>query len=1451
LSRRSTILSPAGHDGTSQRGRHLPALDPKSVAIDERGHVELLEFVQAFADRLRFFDVDDSGDAIRDAGSWSAFARRDDVSSADIVAYMADPQRFDGDRARWLGRPHFALLLTFLELLGHARDQLNGLTGRHLDHYYREVLRMVPAPAVADRAAVVFRLAAGVAQVRLPAGTALQAGRDSTGVPRIYRTELEVYVSRARVASLRAIHVHRRITGISDIRRDRGLSAREAFERTLAIALGDPRPGDPVPPWAGTPVNLEFVHSLRPLLEFSNKNLFLEHHELRKLMQLVRRRDAADREWAEINRLLGVANPAKPRDFAQNLAQVVGPLDFKADELPDVDDIDELFERRTDPDVRKYIDKKLVAIGFDKFVALMVIKRRIDAEWAEINRVLERIGRGRRHLLAWDLDPADPTAFAANLANALIDPPPWPWGTKSIDEYEATVRKLEAHLSMTAERLARLAAFAEQAEPDEAAWSDLDRILADAHREKTYAARRRKLAAIRGVHDDIAGFDATVAFALGRQQEPPGWTDARGLLLQYVDRGQVDLLDHFRRQLVEPATAWLFGWVDVDRVLELAQRWVEGLPEPVARRIEWRNLHAYDDATAVHDDPTSPRWRTFGRNPPVTDEAHPPIATIGWALRSPVLALSQGKRTLALTFGFLGDGFDLASFVRGLGLTPGAFDEAGLRAALAGALQIEASCAAGWVPLALTGAQVVAGGPGKDYWSLRGVLRALDEDRPALRLVLQADATVPPLAPLAKSGEPWPALRLTLRQRWDQAAHEWITSYTPFAALRIAAVHLRVDVEGLVDLQLQHDDRALDPRKPFEPFGSRPAVGSRLYLGHPELVRGRLDLLRFDIEWMGLPARLKAHYLNYPGVTGGGSFIVRMTLVDRNLDVRLADAPLFEDNAQNATKPACSLLIPDVPAALAATSPGYAYERRLEVGQVPAADLRTASRHLRWELTPNDFGHAIHPSLAATKARALAVKIATNTLGNEDPENYRVDAPYTPKIQRLSVAYGTSIEIDPRATGGDDRVLHVHPFGVCPIDGADARFFPDYAQAGELYIGLHALAPPQRLALLFQLAEGTSNPDLERAPVVWSYLDGDRWVDLGDGGMLGDSTRGLSNSGIVEVVLPVVAPGTRLPAGLFWLRATIPRDPDSVCDTVAILAQATTARFDDHGNAPDHHEQPLPVGSIDRLAVPNPRIASVEQPYTSFGGMPAERAEQFHTRVSERLRHKQRALSPWDYERLVLQRFGQIYRAKCLSAGAARRRYAEPGDVDLIVIPDVRQQRPSDVFAPKAPADLLVDIEAYMRDRSPAAAAVRVRNAQYVAVMVRLGVKFTPGADEGFAKKQLNDDLVRFLSPWAFDEGAELVIGGRIYASSILDFVDRRDYVDYIAELKLFRSVDGEQFDMVPPEVVDYHVGADRPDQVLVAARQHHIDIISELGYQQASFTGINYMKVELDFIVG
>ena len=1421
MSRRSSKLSPGERDGTSQQWRSMAALDPGSIAIDERRPADLLEFVRAFTAQLRFFSADADDGVPRDTGTWAGFAG-DDLSIADIQAYVRDPERFTGERARWLARPHFALLLTFLELLGRYRDLQDGLVRRHLEHYYRDVLRLRPEPAEPDRVAAIFSLAARAEDAFVPAGTALEAGRDGADNPRIYRSERDLWVSRARVAELRSVYIHRRITRLPDVRKQPRVTGPEVFEQLLDIALGEPNPGDAAPQWARA------IKAAGPLLRFTSASLQLRPHELRALMLLVRRRAAADFEWAEINRLLGV----------------IGPLDFAAAGLPQVRSVDDLYELRGEPDVAEFIATRLVKLGPERFAALMKIKRRIDAEWAEIGRYLEKIGRGRRNDRTWRLAPADPTAFASNLAAALASNIVWPAGLAGIDAYEAKIRELEAQYAMSAEQLLRVVGFAEAPPPPaDPRWRELEEILEGAHREKFHAARRARLAAARGPANDVAALDAEVTAVLGAAQ---GWPEARAALLRALGATHVAVLDRFREQFSDPAAPRPYTWADVDRVLELAACVVAGVPEPVAERAVWRNLHVLADATAARSDDGA-RWQLFGRRPPDADRDRPPPPSLGWALRSPMFALSQGTRTLTLTLG-LRD-LDRGALLRGLGLGSGEQDPGKLRDAFAAALRVDVAGANGPVELTLTRVRIAGGTPGDDYSACIAAPRTDGVDRPALQLELSAPPQLGKIAAPADQGAP--TLRLTLRQRWD--VDEWITTYAPFEPLVLTAVHVRVDVAGLTDLRLQHEDRELDPKKPSEPFGPRPVAGTRLRIWHPELAGPGLTALKLDLTWMGLPRGLKAHYRGYPGISGGADFKASVWLFDQERELLLLPTtPLFHDDGdQTAREQTITIL---------EVAPGPEHDRQLALLAVhaprplaaPGRDLRTADRHLVVELL-TDFGHAVHPTLTATKARELAIGLSKATVKPEQAGDFTIEAPYTPTLLRLAATYRRELALDLTplrsapdvgAVDREHRLLHIHPFGEAALDRGEPRLFPRYDGAGELYIGLADADTPQKLSLLLQLAEGTSDPDRPAATISWSALDGDEWRPLA-AGTLHDSTRGLINTGIVELDLPSLAAATRLPGDLTWLRVSAVREPASVCDAVAVRAQAVMLRFDDHGNDPGHYAAPLAVGQIERLAEPDPRIAEVTQPYTSFGGRPAEAPETFYTRVSERLRHKQRALTTWDHERLVLHAFPQIYKAKCFRADDQG-----PGGVDVIVINDIRKALPADALAPRAPADLLADIQAYLAARAPGSARIRVRNARYRAVKLRLSVCFQPAQDQRRAAARLQDDLRRFLSPWAYDDGAELMIGGRIYASSIVDYIERLDYVDYVAGLELTRSDDGLRFEPVAPTAEDYHVATDRPDQVLVSARAHDITAVTEQDTQQPLSTGIEYMRVDLDFLV-
>ncbi|MEO8960803.1 MAG: hypothetical protein ABI325_02915, partial [Ginsengibacter sp.] len=57
--------------------------------------------------------------------------------------------------------------------------------------------------------------------------------------------------------------------------------------------------------------------------------------------------------------------------------------------------------------------------------------------------------------------------------------------------------------------------------------------------------------------------------------------------------------------------------------------------------------------------------------------------------------------------------------------------------------------------------------------------------------------------------------------------------------------------------------------------------------------------------------------------------------------------------------------------------------------------------------------------------------------------------------------------------------------------------------------------------------------------------------------------------------------------------------------------------------------------------------------------------------------------------------------------------------------------------------------------------------------------------DESFYKKLLNNEIEKFLCPWAFADGKEISFGGKISKSTLLNFVEERPYVDFVTCFKM------------------------------------------------------------------
>ncbi|MGL5891333.1 MAG: baseplate J/gp47 family protein, partial [Bacteroidia bacterium] len=316
------------------------------------------------------------------------------------------------------------------------------------------------------------------------------------------------------------------------------------------------------------------------------------------------------------------------------------------------------------------------------------------------------------------------------------------------------------------------------------------------------------------------------------------------------------------------------------------------------------------------------------------------------------------------------------------------------------------------------------------------------------------------------------------------------------------------------------------------------------------------------------------------------------------------------------------------------------------------------------------------------------------------------------------------------------------------------------------------------------------------------------------------------------------------------------------------------------GNDPAHLNAALAASSVKGMLNDDDGLRSAVQPYASFGGHPEETAESFRIRVSERLRHKQRAITIWDYEHLVLEAFPSVFRAKAINhthmetaTNLSPAIYSEtaPGHAGIVLVADLRNKNAVNPLRPRLPLLTLEKVKAFLQAIMPPLAKVHVRNPYFEEIQLSFDVKFKPGFDISFYSKQLQTDIRNYLAPWLSGK-AEISFGGRIHKSAVIDMIDELPYVDYVTCFKMNQL----RSDLALPNLTDIETAEPtRAASVLTSAVLHAVTVLetetcdcpdndvknpfpqpgTEMGTcgndQEDLSDGISFDIINNDFIVG
>lgn len=688
---------------------------------------------------------------------------------------------------------------------------------------------------------------------------------------------------------------------------------------------------------------------------------------------------------------------------------------------------------------------------------------------------------------------------------------------------------------------------------------------------------------------------------------------------------------------------------------------------------------------------------------------------------------------------------------------------------------------------------------------------------------------------------------------------------------------IEVEVTGITSMILENDFGTINPKKPFTPFGSLSDKNSNFYIQHEETFSKRLKEFSLEVDWKNIPdTDLTDYYANYNESGNGNSDFTALagfkdgySWQEKSKSVQLFNS----SNAQSSTtwtftNPAFPVLFPYfvlpyiyTPIAI---NPGKSVQQAVSnnisfllpqfSSLQPKINLSQAKISLSTtQLLYKPVLYALLNVYKDIRQGQLQLRLNHSFLFKEYREKYAAEImrysrdggtlklpaePFAPEIQSIRLSYtattartgfsgtnlndyaGEEIEFFQYGAFGQMRehayTRSKHKF----LNNNLVKLVPEYVAEGNLFVGLSNLNAENSVCVLFQVAEGSANPEKPKVAGDWSVLCDNYWKPLNNEDFIFDTTNEFLKSGVVKIVIPKEATTTNtlMPNGLLWLKISIPKDSDGVCQLLDVQSNAAITIFDNQDNDPMHLQNALPVATITKLKNDNGAIKKVSQPYSSFGGRMKENDQSFYIRASERLRHKERSIALWDYERLILQHFPSVHKVKCINHATPTSIYA-PGNALIAVVPDLTNRNAVDPFKPKVDKNTLDEIYDFLISHSSAWAQLQIINPMYEPVKVSVSLKLKRGYEFNYYEKIINQKLQEFLSPWINNSSNNIHFGGKVTKSMVIKFLEDLAFVDYITSFSLQKFSLGIQTFSNNVEVAE----ASNPAAILVSAMQHGV----------------------------
>jgi hypothetical protein len=446
------------------------------------------------------------------------------------------------------------------------------------------------------------------------------------------------------------------------------------------------------------------------------------------------------------------------------------------------------------------------------------------------------------------------------------------------------------------------------------------------------------------------------------------------------------------------------------------------------------------------------------------------------------------------------------------------------------------------------------------------------------------------------------------------------------------------------------------------------------------------------------------------------------------------------------------------------------------------------------------FGSELYANVVASIALQNGSKIAAEKSETKDFLPF-ANVPFAPKIQTLSANYSASVTYKLDGTEGDYPLQYFiyTPFSdyivfdSSTVDQTDNQGFntaitgisstslqqgfplyPSCDGEGNLFLELENLICSTTLNLYFELTRNSTDQSTFNQ-LQYYYLSNSGWKKAE---LISDGTNDFNCSGVIEISIPEDCGnnGTMMPGDNHWLCISAIGNMASFSKTILMQTNGFTVERTGTAFLKDGQSPQIAANTIVKPELKIPEIATVIQPFPSFGGKAAENKSDRNKRVSTSIKTKNRASSPGDYYTLIAEKFDTVYYSKVVIK-------KNDNSINVYLVKKVASGTDSGAFMPLVTNCLENRVKSFLKTLMSPFSNLKVSNFNLEYICVNATISIKSGYQKTAVSSTVNLALKQYLSPWITNYPAQIEIGQPLINAKVSGFIQNIEGIETVENI--------------------------------------------------------------------